>query len=49
MPKVVRSFIYLYADDSKKFRGVNYEEDSLQRDLDQLEQWEEMAATIWGR
>jgi len=44
MPEVVRSFIYLYADNSRIFREVNNEEDSrsLQRDLDQLVQWEGM-------
>jgi len=44
IPEVVRSFIYLNADDRKIFREVNNDEDSryLQRDLDQLVQWEEM-------
>ena len=44
MPEAVRSVIYLYADDIQIFREVNSEEDTiaLQRDLDQLVQWEHM-------
>jgi hypothetical protein len=42
MPDVVESFIYMYADDSKIFRKVNfiYEAESLQKDLDSLQEWE---------
>jgi len=42
MPDVVESFVYMYADDSKIFRKVDfiYEAESLQRDLDSLQEWE---------
>ena len=42
MPDVVESFVYMHADDSKIFRKVNfvYEAESLQRDLDSLQDWE---------
>ena len=43
MPDVVKSFVYMYADDSKIFRKVNfaYESECLQRDLDHLQEWED--------
>ena len=42
MPDVVKSFVYMYADDSKIFSRVDfiYEAESLQKDLDCLQDWE---------
>ena len=42
MPDVVKSCVYMYADDSKIFRRVDfmYEAESLQKDLDSLQDWE---------
>jgi len=42
MPEVVRSLIYMYADDSKIFGEVNNSIDGevMQRDLDSLDKWE---------
>jgi len=41
MPEIVTSFIYLHADDTKMFRQLNDESDSLalQNDLDKLVKW----------
>src|SRR5664279_3672539 len=41
LPEVVRSFIFMYADDTKLFRRVNNDTDQeeLQRDLDQIVKW----------
>src|SRR5664279_4398204 len=41
LPEVVRSFIFMYADDTKLFRRVDNDADQeeLQRDLDQIVKW----------
>jgi len=41
MPEVVKSMIYLYADDAKIGRQImnDSDKDVLQQDLDELEKW----------
>ena len=41
LPKIVKSTIYLFADDTKIFRSINSPEDTkiLQEDLDKLQEW----------
>jgi hypothetical protein len=43
MPDMIRSFVYLYADDTKLFRQRSDESDTeaLQCDLDNLVNWDE--------
>ena len=43
LPDGIKSFILMYADDTKIFRQMNNEDDrqELQRDLDRLSRWSE--------